>query len=205
MCGAISTFDLTKLITSQQDCGAWNTSLGETGGCDGSLILAPEFPRTSNRGLESIAGFLLQRARAFNVSAADMIVFAANHATRSCARGPLVPTWVGRNDSSIPSPDNLLPSGRESADEILAMFEAKGFNASELAALVGAHSTAKQEFFDPARAGASQDSTPEIWDTNFYTEAAGNDTANVLIFDTDRNLAADSRTSGKFIEFRNQR
>jgi hypothetical protein len=146
------------------------------------------------------------RAQAFNVSAADMIVFAANHATKSCQKGPLVPTWVGRNDSSVAAPTGLLPSGHESADEIIAMFEAKGFTARELVALVGAHSTAKQKFFDPEKADASQDSTPEIWDTNFYTEAHPdtNKTANVLIFDTDRNLAVDPRTNGTFFLFRNQ-
>jgi catalase (peroxidase I) len=200
-------FNLTKLIISQQDCGAWNMSLGNTGGCDGSLILAPEFPRPDNRGLETIAVFLIQRARTFNVSAADMIIFAANHATRSCARGPLVPTWVGRNDSSVAAPTGLLPSGKESADEIIALFEAKGFTPRELVALVGAHSTAKQRFFDPspARAEAPQDSTPEIWDKNFYKEAVlDNPPANVLIFDSDRHLAMDNRTSGTFVEFRNQ-
>ena len=33
------------------DCGTWNKVQGNTGGCDGSLILAPETDRPENNGL----------------------------------------------------------------------------------------------------------------------------------------------------------
>jgi hypothetical protein len=58
------------------DCGTWNKAQGSTGGCDGSLILAPETGRPENNGLQDISAKLLARARAFNVGVADMIQFA---------------------------------------------------------------------------------------------------------------------------------
>lgn len=38
------------------ECGSWETKLGPTGGCDGSIILANELTRVENKGLAGIAG-----------------------------------------------------------------------------------------------------------------------------------------------------
>lgn len=52
---------------------AWNTSLGATGGCDGSLILAGELARADNKGLEAISAYLKDVATRFSVSVADTV------------------------------------------------------------------------------------------------------------------------------------
>lgn len=57
------------------DCGSWNTT--STGGCDGSLFLAGEYTRTENLGLQTIAVYLGNLAKQFNVGVADMFQFAA--------------------------------------------------------------------------------------------------------------------------------
>jgi manganese peroxidase len=41
---------------------------------------------------------------------------------------------------------------------------AKGFSDADIAAILGAHSTAKQFEFDPSQAGAPLDDTPGVWD-----------------------------------------
>lgn len=53
---------------------------------------------------------------------------------------------------------------------MIALFEDKTFDAHSLAALLGAHSTSRQFNFDTKRSGAPQDSTPGVWDVNFYNE-----------------------------------
>ena len=40
----------------------------------------------------------------------------------------------------------------------------KGFSPAEIAALLGAHTSAKQFEFDPSHAGAPLDDTPGVWD-----------------------------------------
>lgn len=72
------------------DCGTWSTDQGETGGCDGSLILAQEFNRPENNGLQDISGKLLDIAQKHAVGVADLIVFAASVAVATCPLGPIV-------------------------------------------------------------------------------------------------------------------
>lgn len=64
------------------DCGSWDESQGQSGGCDGSLIVGVspdvELDRIENRGLQNIAGALKDLAGRYNVTAADMIVFAGS-------------------------------------------------------------------------------------------------------------------------------
>jgi len=86
--------DLTKLFLSNgqcnddaraairaafHDCGTWNKAQGNTGGCDGSLILAPETGRPENNGLQDISAKLYARALSFNVRVADIIQFAGGN------------------------------------------------------------------------------------------------------------------------------
>jgi hypothetical protein len=91
-----------------------------------------------------------------------MLAFAGNHAVVTCPSGPQVKTYVGRKDSSQPAPDDLLPDVHGSGSSLYALFQDKGFDARDLATLLGAHSTSKQFFVDMAQAGKPQDSTPGI-------------------------------------------
>lgn len=73
------------------DCGTWSIDQGETGGCDGSLILAQEATtRPENRGLEDISAKLQAIAEKWEVGVADLVVFAASVAVVTCPLGPIV-------------------------------------------------------------------------------------------------------------------
>lgn len=155
------------------DAGTYSLKLaaaGRKGGADGSLILAKEYNRTENLGLFDISTKLLAIARQFNVGVADIIQFAAAHAIATCPGGPLVQTFVGRNDSSQPAPVGLLPLSDDKPDKLVALFKDKGFNEVDLAALIGAHTVSKQFYVDPSKAGAPQDNSPGEWDVEFYAE-----------------------------------
>jgi hypothetical protein len=139
-------------------------------GCDGSLVLSDECGRGENAGLSGICGKLKNWSAKYNVSAADMIQFAAATAIAVCPLGPKVKALVGRKDSSDAAPVGSVPSSKDSVDKILAAFSAKGFSAEDVVALMGTHSVAVQVNDDPSQAGKSLDSTPSTYDSTFYKE-----------------------------------
>jgi Peroxidase len=193
----------TAVRAAFHDCGTWSQAQGNTGGCDGSLFLsAEENARVENRGLQDISNKLTTLAKSSGVGVADMIAFAGAHATVSCPLGPTVKTMVGRKDSATPAPnESLLPGNATlSADIILSLFADKGFSAPDVAALIGAHSSAQQFFADPSKAGAAQDRTPGIWDVDYYVDTTANNPA-VFTFQSDKNIAADPRSGPTFKSF----
>jgi len=129
-----------------------------------------------------------------------MIVFAGSHATVTCPGGPVVKTWIGRKDSSVPAPDGLLPNVQASADSLFTLFQNKGFNDVDLAALLGAHSVSKQFFVDETKAGQPQDSTPGIWDVKYYGETTA-PPAGDFVFPSDAKLAAHAVVGKQFKGF----
>jgi hypothetical protein len=139
-------------------------------GCDGSLVLTDECGRAENAGLSDICGKLKGWSAKYNVSAADMIQFAAATAIAVCPLGPTVRALVGRKDSAVAAPEGSVPSSRDPVNKILSAFSAKGISADDLVALLGTHSVAVQVNDDPSQAGKSLDSTPSVYDTKFYKE-----------------------------------
>lgn len=133
-----------------------------------------------------------------------MLAYAGAHAIVTCPSGPQIKTYVGRKDSSKPAPDGLLPDVHASGDSLYALFQDKGFNAVDLAALIGAHTCSKQFFVDTAQSGKPQDTTPGVWDVKFYGETiqkpipAGN-----FVFDSDKNLAGQAVVGKEFSGFVN--
>ncbi|PSN65115.1 heme peroxidase [Corynespora cassiicola Philippines] len=184
------------------DCGAWETKLGATGGCDGSLILSNELSRKENSGLQDIAAKIQALAVKRNVGIADLIVFAGSHAVVTCPGGPQLKTWIGRNDSSTAAPDGLLPDVNAGADSLFQLFQNKGFNDVDLAALLGAHSTSKQFGVDTARAGTPQDTTPGVWDVKYYSDTV-NPPSSVFVFPSDAKLANHTQVGKQFRGFQN--
>ncbi|KAI0120376.1 class II peroxidase [Hypoxylon sp. NC0597] len=137
------------------------------GSCDGSIILADECAeRGENAQLVDICSTLSDKANLFDVGIADLIQFAAAFGIASCPGLPAISVKVGRVDSSTASPTGQMPSANDNATSIVAAFAAKGFSATELVALIGAHSAAKD------LNGNALDSTVDSLDTNFYTETA---------------------------------
>ncbi|KAI0600108.1 heme peroxidase [Biscogniauxia sp. FL1348] len=158
------------------------------GSCDGSLILANECTdRGENSQMVGICSTLGDMATQYNVSTADMIQFGAAMGIAACPLGPKIAFKVGRTDSSTANAANQIPGQNADAATSIAAFQAKGFTVTELVALVGAHSTAKN------LAGASLDSTPEQWDTAFYSETA--DESNSASLASDRYLSNSTDSS----------
>lgn len=156
------------------DAGTWSKSTGPYGGADGSIILAGECEaRDDNKGLGKICAqtwkWFLEYKR-YGVRMADLIQTGHNVATNVCDNGPLVPTFVGRKDRCHPSPKGTLPTEEQSGDELIELFADKTISPRGLVALVGAHTSARQSFVDPSRAGEAFDRTPANWGTDFYDE-----------------------------------
>ena len=103
-------------------------------------------------------------------------------------------TYIGRTDSTVQAPPGLLPDANAPAESLFQLFQDKGFDAVDLAALLGAHSTSNQFHFDesPANAGAPQDSTPGVWDVKYYAETT-KPPRGVLVLPSDARLAAHGR------------
>ncbi|KAK8214389.1 heme peroxidase [Phyllosticta capitalensis] len=171
-------------------------------GCDGSIILAKEYLRSENRGLEDIAVKVGNWAQQYNVGTADMIAFAAASGISACPGGPKINALVGRQDSYTPAPEGQIPSPKSSVTKLLSQFAARGFSATDMAALVGAHTAAKQFFAVPQKAGQPLDSTPGSWDTKFYSQTL--DGSAPVSLDSDVKISRDDRTSAAFQRFQSQ-
>lgn len=158
------------------------------GACDGSLILANECSGFENRGLERVCENLGNLAEQKQVGYGDLIQFAAAHAIKTCPGGPTVPVKVGRVDSDQANALGVLPGPRAASGDLIKLFgkspqiqhtgytcsrqspASKGFSPMDLAALIGAHTTAKQRVSDPSQAGAALDSTVGTWDNKYYSD-----------------------------------
>lgn len=181
------------------DAATWNIST-PTGGADGSVVLNDEeAARFENKGLQDIIAQMKQwhdQLQRYDVGMADLIQMSAMTATVICPGGPRIKAFVGRDDSDDLPPEGLIPSPFAGAEANIALFEAKTFAATDLVALVGAHTVSQQQFVDPAKAGEAQDSTNTVWDTRFYSETASPDTpSNVFKFPSDLALSNNSETS----------
>jgi len=178
------------------DAGSWSDKLAaqgqDYGGADGSLYLYGESTRSENNGLQEITATLGALAQKHHVGVADMLQFAAAHATVTCPLGPRMRTFIGRNDGTKPAPDGLLPSALASAEVNIALFADKRIGPLDLVALLGAHSVSRQSFFNTTVAGQSQDSTPGVWDTNFYEDTIRsefNSGAGITTFPSDKAIS----------------
>ncbi|KAK1594614.1 peroxidase [Colletotrichum navitas] len=188
------------------DCGSWDESQGQDGGCDGSLLVGAdpdvELDRVENSGLQAVAGTLRDLATRYGTTAADMIVFAGNAAIFLCPGGPKVTTYIGRADSTKSAKAGGLPSPFDPPETLLGLFKAKGLDAEALAALLGAHSTSTQSFVNASQAGAPQDSTPGKMDVAYYkqthdfaTAGAGAAPAGIFVFPSDAGVATSEADS----------
>ncbi|ORY61777.1 heme peroxidase [Pseudomassariella vexata] len=185
------------------DAATWDKHSSH-GGADGSILLSDEISRFENRGLEEIAAQMkkwFDKYKKYKVGMADLIQMGATVATVSCPGGPRIKTYVGRKDESRAGPTGMLPSPLQSAQALIDLFQAKTFTASDLVTLVGAHTVSRQNFVDPDRKNAPQDSTPGVWDNKFYSQTLGNDNSSILIFPSDKKLATFSQTEGQWKAF----
>ena len=99
---------------------------------------------------------------------------------------------------------SLLPPVDGTADFLIELFGNKTIKTHGLTALVGAHTSSQQQFVDPSRAFAPQDSTPGIWDVNFYNQTLQNASAipsRVFRFQSDINLSQNPVVQTEWLKF----
>jgi len=113
--------------------------------------------------------------------------------------GPTVQTFVGRKDSTQANPEGLIPNPRDSGENLVKLFQDKGISPSELTALIGAHTTAKQFVFDPTQAGTPLDSTVGVWDVKFYQQVLKKNAP--FILPSDMQLSQTKQTRSAFSAF----
>ncbi|KAH8892465.1 heme peroxidase, partial [Thozetella sp. PMI_491] len=181
------------------DAASWSKSTGTGGGADGSILLGNELIRAEHDGLQDV-GIVIKKwydkyHRDYGVGMADLIQMGSNVATVTCPLGPRVRTYVGRPDSTKPAPSGLMPDPNDSADKLIELFRNKTITPDGLIALIGAHTTSQQHFFNQNRDGAPQDSTPGVWDINFYGETKGNAPKRVLKLPSDIALSKNPATA----------
>ncbi|KAJ4990785.1 peroxidase [Stagonosporopsis vannaccii] len=186
------------------DAGSWDKT-SPNGGADGSLLMDfGEETRSENNGLQSVRQVLKNVQKKYKVGYADLVQYAHNHATISCPKGPRIRTFVGRKDATKAAPTGLLPDVNDSADNLIALFQRKGFSAHDLAALVGAHATAKQRFVDPAQAEKPLDTTPGVWDVEFYNDTLNQETNpndKIFVLPSDKVLSVHPKVNDEWKSF----
>ncbi len=186
------------------DAGTWETSMGYgTGGADGSVVLNPiEAARSDNVGLQNISSQMTQWYSSFHpfgATMADLIQLGAMAAVVSCPQGPRIRFFAGRVDNTNAATDGLLPEPTQSADVLLDLFQRKSFSPAGLVVLIGAHTVSQQFTYAPVAAGASQDSTPGVWDNNFYSTTVSRAAApGMLTFPSDIALSQSDSTASSF-------
>ncbi|KAI0391917.1 peroxidase [Xylariaceae sp. FL0594] len=180
------------------DAAAWDVD-SPYGGADGSLLLSDELTRPENRGLQAIGAVtkaLYDKYHPYGTGMADLIQFGAIVGTVACPGGPRIRTFIGRKDDNRAAPPGKLPSPFMNAPTLISLFAKKTFTPSDLVALVGAHTSARQRLVDPSRAGAALDTDPQIWDASYYRGPLGNDNQTIFILPSDQALARDPSTNG---------
>ncbi|OJT04167.1 Versatile peroxidase VPL1 [Trametes pubescens] len=136
-----------------------------------------ELAYAENVGVDDIVELQRPVALRYNVSFGDFIQFASAVGVSNCLGGPRLEFLAGRSNVSQASPDGLVPSPGDSVDTILARMSDAGFSADEVVALLAAHSVAAQEHIVTSIAGSPLDSTPSVFDAQFFVETLLNGTA----------------------------
>lgn len=101
------------------------------------------------------------------------IQFAGALGASNCAGAPQLSAFVGRKDATRPAPDGLVPEPFHTPDQIFARIaDASSGEFDEILTvwLLTAHTIAAANDVDPTVPGSPFDSTPEIFDSQFFLE-----------------------------------
>ncbi|KAJ7614875.1 manganese peroxidase 2 [Roridomyces roridus] len=143
-------------------------------GADGSMFIfgETEIGYDANLGIADAfnleAPFIEKHRGAIGVG--DFIQFAAAVGLTKCPGVLQPPFLLGRVDAKFPAPDGTVPEAFQSAQTILARMADAGLTAADTVALLASHSIAGADDVDPDAAGVPFDSTPSLFDTQFYLE-----------------------------------
>ncbi|KZS94218.1 manganese peroxidase [Sistotremastrum niveocremeum HHB9708] len=143
------------------------------GGADGSALafpdVEPNFP--ANLGIADSVDFLTPFGAAHNVSAGDLIQFAAAVGITNCPGAPRLGFLAGRPPPKAPSIIGLVPEPQDNVTSILERMEdGGGFSPAEVIALLSSHSIARSDHVDPTIGAVPFDSTPFVYDTQVFLE-----------------------------------
>ncbi|KZS92254.1 manganese peroxidase 2 [Sistotremastrum niveocremeum HHB9708] len=157
------------------DAIGFSKSMGPSagGGADGSPItfpdVEPNFP--ANLGIADSVDFLTPFLGAHNVSSGDLIQLAAAVGITNCPGAPRLEFLGGRPPPIAPSIIGLVPEPQDNITSILARMEDGGsFSPAEVVALLSSHSIARSDHVDPTIQAVPFDSTPFVYDTQFFLE-----------------------------------
>ncbi|KAF2451596.1 class II peroxidase [Karstenula rhodostoma CBS 690.94] len=167
------------------------------GSCDGSMINADEcWDREENAQMARICSILGEKADEYGVGTADIIQFAAGMSVldflfrsiadriepaiglASCSGGPVTSFYSGRQDSFDATPLGMMPNATTDAITMIDLFSSRNFSKTELVALTGAHTIARQ--LD----GTGMDNTAGEWDNSFYSDTSTNSAPRSVAADT---------------------
>ncbi|KAI0743578.1 Mn peroxidase MNP3 [Daedaleopsis nitida] len=192
------------------------------GGADGSIALFEDTETNfhANLGVDEIINEQRPFVQRHNISTADFIQLAGAIGVSNCPGAPRLDVFVGRIDATQPAPDLTVPEPFDTVDSILQRFsDAGGFTPAEVVALLASHTIAAADHVDPSIPGTPFDSTPELFDTQFFIETqlrgtlfpgTGGNQGEVesplkgeLRLQSDSELARDSRTACEWQSFVN--
>ncbi|KAI8992988.1 manganese peroxidase 3 [Trametes punicea] len=192
------------------------------GGADGSIAIFEDIETNfhANLGVDEIIDEQKPFVARSNISVADFIQFAGAIGVSNCPGAPQLDVFLGRIDATMPAPDLTVPEPFDTVDSILARFaDAGSFTPEEVVALLVSHTVAAADHVDPTIPGTPFDSTPELFDTQFFIETqlrgtlfpgTGGNQGEVesplkgeLRLQSDSELARDSRTACEWQSFVN--
>ncbi|KAJ7307634.1 manganese peroxidase 1 [Mycena albidolilacea] len=139
---------------------------------DGSIMAHTdiELEDHANNGVDEIIDHQRQFPLKHNVSFGDFIQFAGAVGVSNCPGSPRLEFLAGRANTSQPAPSGLVPEPFDSADKIIARFADAGFAPNEIVDLLASHTVAAQDHVDESLKGTPFDSTPGVFDTQFFIE-----------------------------------
>ncbi|RPD57401.1 peroxidase MNP1 [Lentinus tigrinus ALCF2SS1-6] len=179
------------------------------GGADGSIVLFSETETNfhANLGTDEIVALQKPIIARHNISTADFIQFAGAVGLAQCPGAPQLEFMLGRKDATQAAPDGLVPEPFDTVDSILARMLDVGFQDFEVVWLLSAHTVAAADRVDDTIPRTPFDSTPEIFDTQFFieTQLRGQTFPGKggIQGESDHLLARDSRTSCEWQSFTN--
>ncbi|KAL0956164.1 hypothetical protein HGRIS_002324 [Hohenbuehelia grisea] len=193
------------------------------GGADGSIVTFDDIETAfhANGGIDEIVNAQKPFIARHNstLTAGDFIQLAGAVGVSNCLGAPRIPFFLGRPPAKAASPDLLVPEPFDTVDTILARFDDAGFTPVEVVWLLISHTIAAADLVDPSIPGTPFDSTPGVFDTQFFVETqlrgtlfpgTGGNQGEVesplrgeIRLQSDHLLARDSRTSCEWQSFVN--
>jgi len=141
-------------------------------GADGSPILFPDIEPNfhANLGIIDSVDFLTPFFNAHNVTAGDLVQFAAAVGLSQCPGAPKLEFLAGRPNAAQVPPDGLVPEPQDSVASIFARFADVDFEPQEIVHLLVSHTIARSDHVDPTIMAVPFDSTPFTFDTQIFLE-----------------------------------